>query len=269
MADNIPVNPGQSENAREVATDEIGGAHFQRVKIDVGAEGASSPLVRGAQAAADSLPVVLASDQALPLPSGAATETTLDTRLSETTFDAKTGAVDETAPASDTASSGLNGRLQRIAQRLTSLIAVFAIGHGTAAAAVRVELPTDGTGVVGLNGGTNTIGKTYRAFQIAKALTNASVSVSSSGDNTVVSGTSSQTVRVHKLVLIAAGAVSVTLKDGAGTSLTGAIPLTTNGSLSIDFPEGEPAFVTSAGNGFVVGLSAAVAVTGFVQYTKS
>lgn len=33
-----------------------------------------------------------------------------------------TGAVNETAPASDTASSGLNGRLQRIAQRLTTLI---------------------------------------------------------------------------------------------------------------------------------------------------
>jgi len=35
------------------------------------------------------------------------------------------GAVTETAPATDTASSGLNGRLQRIAQRLTSLIALF------------------------------------------------------------------------------------------------------------------------------------------------
>lgn len=33
------------------------------------------------------------------------------------------GALTETAPASDTASSGANGRLQRIAQRLTSLIA--------------------------------------------------------------------------------------------------------------------------------------------------
>jgi hypothetical protein len=33
-----------------------------------------------------------------------------------------TGAVTETAPATDTASSGLNGRLQRIAQRITSLI---------------------------------------------------------------------------------------------------------------------------------------------------
>lgn len=35
------------------------------------------------------------------------------------------GAVNETAPASDTASSGLNGRMQRIAQRVTSLIALF------------------------------------------------------------------------------------------------------------------------------------------------
>lgn len=34
------------------------------------------------------------------------------------------GAVNETAPATDTASSGLNGRLQRIAQRITSLIAL-------------------------------------------------------------------------------------------------------------------------------------------------
>jgi hypothetical protein len=34
------------------------------------------------------------------------------------------GAVTEAAPASDTASSGLNGRLQRIAQRITSLIAL-------------------------------------------------------------------------------------------------------------------------------------------------
>jgi hypothetical protein len=37
-----------------------------------------------------------------------------------------TGGVTEAAPASDTASSGLNGRLQRIAQRVTSLIAVAA-----------------------------------------------------------------------------------------------------------------------------------------------
>jgi hypothetical protein len=42
------------------------------------------------------------------------------------------GAVTEAAPATDTASSGLNGRLQRIAQRLSSLIALLptALGAG-------------------------------------------------------------------------------------------------------------------------------------------
>lgn len=41
------------------------------------------------------------------------------------------GSLTETAPASDTASSGLNGRLQRIAQRITSLIALLPTALGT------------------------------------------------------------------------------------------------------------------------------------------
>jgi hypothetical protein len=55
------------------------------------------------------------------------------------------GALTETAPASDTASSGLNGRLQRIAQRVTSLIALIptALGQGTMATSFKVVLPSD------------------------------------------------------------------------------------------------------------------------------
>lgn len=40
------------------------------------------------------------------------------------------GGLTETAPATDTASSGLNGRLQRIAQRITSLIALLPTALG-------------------------------------------------------------------------------------------------------------------------------------------
>lgn len=47
---------------------------------------------------------------------------------------AQVGAVNETAPANDTASSGLNGRLQRIAQRITSLIALVPASLGAKAA---------------------------------------------------------------------------------------------------------------------------------------
>jgi hypothetical protein len=60
------------------------------------------------------------------LPTGAATETTL------AAGNTLTGAVTETAPASDTASSGLNGRLQRIAQRLTTIIAGLFVSGDTA-----------------------------------------------------------------------------------------------------------------------------------------
>lgn len=58
--------------------------------------------------------------------------------------------------------------------------ATVATGHGVAATALRVELPTDGTGVVGLNAGTNNIGKTTTvptnapATVSAKTVTNSS-----------------------------------------------------------------------------------------------
>lgn len=62
--------------------------------------------------------------------SGAKSASTL--RTVHATDDAMLGALTEAAPATDTASSGLNGRLQRIAQRLTSLIALLpsALGAG-------------------------------------------------------------------------------------------------------------------------------------------
>jgi hypothetical protein len=56
---------------------------------------------------------------------------------------AQLGSLTETAPATDTASSGLNGRLQRIAQRLTSLIAFFRLGQGTMAQSLAVTVASD------------------------------------------------------------------------------------------------------------------------------
>lgn len=45
-----------------------------------------------------------------------------NTDSSNATPTSRIGAVNETAPVGDTAASGLNGRLQRIAQRISSLI---------------------------------------------------------------------------------------------------------------------------------------------------
>lgn len=72
-------------------------------------------------------------------------QTRIDLLLSESDFDTKIGSLTETAPASDTASSGLNGRLQRIAQRLTSLIALIptSLGQKTMANSFAVVLSSD------------------------------------------------------------------------------------------------------------------------------
>lgn len=76
---------------------------------------------QGQALAAASTPVVLTAIQVAAItPPAAITGYALEsTQGSGNTL---TGAVTETAPATDTASSGLNGRLQRIAQRISSLI---------------------------------------------------------------------------------------------------------------------------------------------------
>jgi hypothetical protein len=82
----------------------------------------------GQALAAASVPVVLTAAQLSTLTPPAA----ITGFLTESDFDTKVGALTETAPATDTASSGLNGRLQRIAQRLSSIIALLptALGAG-------------------------------------------------------------------------------------------------------------------------------------------
>lgn len=61
MADNVPITPGSGAT---IATDDVSGVQYQRIKLDLGGDGATSPLVRGQQSAANSLPVALAADQA-------------------------------------------------------------------------------------------------------------------------------------------------------------------------------------------------------------
>lgn len=78
------------------------------------------------------------------------------TALGTTSLTTLVGALTETAPASDTASSGLNGRLQRIAQRLTSLIALIPAAL-TSGGGIKVGL------VDAIIAGTNIIGKILRA----------------------------------------------------------------------------------------------------------
>jgi hypothetical protein len=67
MADNIAISAGTGTS---VATDDVSGVHFQKVKIDLGGDGASSPLGVGQQAMAASVPVAIASNQSAVPASG-------------------------------------------------------------------------------------------------------------------------------------------------------------------------------------------------------
>lgn len=77
----------------------------------------------------------------LPLTPGTAADAVSRPVAFSTEGKAQLGAIAETAPTTDIASSGLNGRLQRVAQRITSLIALLPAALGTGGG-----LKVDGSG---------------------------------------------------------------------------------------------------------------------------
>jgi hypothetical protein len=130
--------------ATDTASSGLNG-RLQRIAQRITSLIALLPASLGQKTAANSLAVILASDQTLPLPSGAATSAL---QTAEATL---IGDVVEAAPATDTASSGLNGRLQRIAQRITSMIALLpaSIGQKAKAASLAVSWSTEGEAQIG------------------------------------------------------------------------------------------------------------------------
>jgi hypothetical protein len=99
-------------------------------------------------------------------------------------------------------------------------------------------------------------------------LTSAPITFAASGDNIVVAAVASTRILVHRIWLVGAAATSLTFKDGASTSLSGAVPMAANGGLTFD-ATGEPWFVTALGNGFIINSSNAVQVSGMVYYSTS
>jgi len=97
--------------------------------------------------------------------------------LSESDFDSKTGSLTETAPATDTASSGLNGRLQRIAQRITSFIALLpaSLGQKAMSASLAVAIASDQSAVAVTPAATENhigeVGNNQKAISVAQTVT--------------------------------------------------------------------------------------------------
>jgi hypothetical protein len=92
----------------------------------------------------------------IPVLVDAATGSLLVKSANDTTQASEIGSLTETAPATDTASSGLNGRLQRVAQRVTSLIALLPASLGTKTAANSLPVTLSSDGVFAVSSGTTT-----------------------------------------------------------------------------------------------------------------
>jgi hypothetical protein len=97
-----------------------------------------------------------------------------------------------------------------------------------------------------------------------------SVNISSSGDNTIVSGSTIGRNLIHALSLVAASAVTVTIKLGSRT--VGTFALSAGGSINLSnlaSQEGGAFYECLTGEAFIINLSGAVNVTGTVKYSNT
>lgn len=224
MADNTTLNTGSGGDV--IATDDIAGVKFQRVKVVLGADGVND----GDVSSANALPVSLAS-----VPSHAVTNAG--------TFDV------QESGAALTALQLLDDTVATTAAAITAK-GIAAVGtDGTNARVLKTdtsgELQVDVLTLPALSAGTNNIGDVD--VLSLPSLPAGSNSIGVLGAN---SGVDIGDVTINN----AAGASAVNIQDG-GNSITvdgtiaisnASIPVTDNaGSLTVDAPVGTPVFVTA------------------------
>jgi hypothetical protein len=168
----------------------------------------------------------------------------LTVQVAATTSDARIGALTETAPTNDTNSSGLNGRLQRVAQRLTSLIALLPAALGAGGG-----LKVDGSGTaLPVSGTVNvTSAALTPTHSTATATTTTGAMLASNGS------------RKYAL-LVNDGSVDVYLKIGASAVANQGIRLLANGG-NYEISAALGNLFTGAINGITATGSATVLVT--------
>lgn len=156
---------------------------------------------------------------------GGATEAKQDTQITDL------GGVTETAPATDTASSGLNGRLQRIAQRITSLIAVFTAGPLTDAGSLSVVPSTSQNPIFDHTNGTKTSVTTSATIitpptgcQFIRLSTDVDIYVNTAGSTAVDDGTSIRVVANSPEIIPVVAATAVKALSSAGTATVRCTP---------------------------------------------
>lgn len=179
---------------------------------------------------------------------GSKTLTKLGAVLSESDFDTKIGSLTETAPSTDTGSSGLNGRLQRLTQHLTSLLArlplVLGTGGGLKVDGSGTALPVSGT--VTANAGTGTL-----ATSVAD---NSHVTIGAKADakSTATDTTSISVVQILKQISFSIQAAAASV---AGTLTVATHAVTQSGAWTILTKTSETAVSAAVGSGNTIGTA--------------
>lgn len=143
MADNVGITQGADVT---ISTDDVAGVHYQRVKIDLGGDGAASPLVRGQQTMANSLPVAIASNQGTLAVDGSGVTQPVSASSLPLPTGASTAAKQPALGTAGTASTDVI-----TVQGIASMTALKVDGSG-------VTQPVSGTVTANLAAGTNNIG---------------------------------------------------------------------------------------------------------------
>lgn len=222
------------------------------------------------------------SAASLPLPTGASTEATLSTLNAKVTA-VNTGAVVLAAGAAKvgvfTTDQTTHGTTDLVAADITKVAgATVATGHGTASGAIRVELPTDGTGVVGFSQALDATNDAIRTVAVVGHLRDASgtdltvlrarVTVSGTTATQLVAAVTSKQILVlgYSVQVQASGTPVFNFQDNAGSPVvlsrtwqldqSGAVG--PNGLAFAASPQGCGVGPTTAGQALMVKLSAAV-----------
>jgi hypothetical protein len=181
------------------------------------------------------------SAASLPLPTGASTS------ANQVTTNTRIGDLTETAPATDTASSGLNGRLQRVAQRLTSIFTSLSDGtqksritNGTVDAQVTNAQP--------LRADQGLVVRSLPYYPPTFSVVFPAIALANNKSLLAIQNTSTSTVRIRKIYLVntraaAATGVVVDYRLLRIESFTGGTAVTIH---KMDTPDTLPSGITAA-----------------------
>ena len=100
-------------------------------------------------------------------------------------------------------------------------------------------------------------------------ISSVAINVSTSGNNTLVAGTTGETIRVMGWFLGSTGAQTWRFKSSTASDLFPSVPVTAAAAPTVWPIVGEPYVTTTAGGALIIFQSTSVQLSGVVYYTKS